>query len=48
MSRLFKTVKRYYDKGIYDEADVAVFVRAGSITPEEYEIITGEPYESEA
>ena len=48
MSRLFKTVKRYYDKGIYDEADVAVFVRAGSITPEEYAIITGEPYESEA
>ena len=37
-----------YDKGIYDEADVAVFVRAGSITPEEYELITGEPYENEA
>lgn len=47
MSRLYKAVKRYYDKGYYDEADVAVFVRAGSITPEEYELITGEPYEAE-
>ena len=45
MSRLYKTVKRYYDKGFYDEADVATFVRAGKITEEEYELITGEPYE---
>ena len=45
MSRLFNTVKRYYDKGIYSAEDVATFVRAGKITPEEYEIITGEPYE---
>lgn len=44
MSRLFKTVKRYFDKGIYDEENVATFVRAGKITAEEYELITGEPY----
>lgn len=44
MSRLYKTVKRYYDKGIYDKDDVATFVRAGQITPEEYKMITGEEY----
>ena len=45
MSRLYKTIKRYYDKGYYDSNDVATFVRAGKITAEEYELITGEPYE---
>lgn len=45
MSRLFKTVKRYYDKGIYTKEDVAQFVVAGKLTAEEYELITGEPYE---
>jgi uncharacterized XkdX family phage protein len=48
MSRLYNTVKRYYDKGYYSEADVATFVRAGKITPDEYELITGEPYEADA
>lgn len=46
MSRLYNTVKRYYDKGYYSEADVATFVRAGKITADEYELITGEPYEA--
>lgn len=45
MSRLYKTVKRYYDKGFYDKEDVAKFVRAKQITAEEYELITDEPYE---
>lgn len=43
-SKYYKTVKRYYDKGIYDNNDVAVFVRAGKITKEEYKEITGEGY----
>lgn len=43
-SKYYKTVKRYYDKGIYDNDDVAVFVRAGKITKEEYTLITGLPY----
>jgi len=43
----FKTVKRYYDKGIYDNDSVAKFVKAGKLTPEEYEQITGEPYEEQ-
>lgn len=45
MSRLYKTVKRYYDKGTYDNDDVKQFVRAGRITKEEYKLITGEEYE---
>lgn len=47
MSLYYKVVKRYYDKGFYDNEDVAVFVRAGKITAEEYELITGEPYVEE-
>ena len=41
---IFNIVKRYYDKGIYSKDDVAVFVRAGRLTAEEYEFITGEEY----
>lgn len=41
---MYKIVKRYYDKGYYDDEDVKVFVRAGKITPAEYEEITGVPY----
>lgn len=42
---MYKIVKRYYDKEIYDNNDVAKFVEAGKITKEEYESITGEAYE---
>lgn len=41
---MFKIVKRYYDKGIYTKENVATFVKAGKITPEQYEQITGESY----
>jgi uncharacterized XkdX family phage protein len=41
---MFRIVKRYYDKGIYSNDDVAVFVRAGKITPEQYQEITGDEY----
>jgi len=44
----FTIVKRHYDAGRYDAADVAVFVRAGKITAQQYEQITGEPYEASA
>lgn len=43
---MFKIVKRYYDKGIYSKENVAVFVTAGKITPEQYSEITGEAYTS--
>jgi len=41
---VFAIVKRYYDKGIYTADDVAVFVRAGRLTPEQYEEIIGEEF----
>ena len=41
---MYKIVKRYYDKGIYSAVDVATFVKAGKLTPEEYKQITGEDY----
>lgn len=44
-SRLFNTVKRYYNSGIYSKDDVKKFVVAGKITAQEYVEITGEPYE---
>ena len=43
-SRLFNTVKRYYDAGIYTDGDVAKFVEAGKLTKAEYKEITGKPY----
>lgn len=41
---MYKIVKRYYDKGIYSKEDVATFVKAGKITPEQYKSIVGEDY----
>lgn len=45
MSKKFAKVKRYYDEGLWSKAMVANAVVKGWITAEEYEIITGEPYE---
>ena len=39
MSVYYKTVK-----SLYTDEDVAVFVRTGKITKEEYTLITGLPY----
>lgn len=41
---MFKIVKRYYDKGYYTKENVATFVKARKITPEEYKLITGDVY----
>ncbi|PEZ83072.1 XkdX family protein [Bacillus cereus] len=40
----YKVCKDYFPE-FYDEEDVAIFVRRGKITPEEYEKITGVPYQ---
>ena len=47
MSRIFKTVQRYYKKGYYTKEDVASFVTAGLLSPLEYEEIVGEPFPAE-
>lgn len=45
MSKLFKTVEKYYKMGFYSKEKVALFVEKGQLTPEEYELITGELFE---
>lgn len=42
---MYDIVKDYYSKGIYNDANVGTFVKAGKITAEQYEQITGQPYE---
>ncbi|WEK53310.1 MAG: XkdX family protein [Candidatus Cohnella colombiensis] len=44
----YATVKRHYDASRYNNANVATFVVAGKITPEQYKTITGEDYEASA
>jgi phage uncharacterized protein, XkdX family len=44
----YTIVKRHYDAGRYTEAQVAVFVQAGKITPEQYQTITGSEYPGSA
>ena len=43
---MFAIVKRYYDRGIYNEKAVARFVNASMLTAEEYKEITGKEYEA--
>lgn len=40
----FDLVKRYYDEGLWNKKAVKNAVKKGWITPEEYEEITGSPY----
>lgn len=44
MSKNFNKVKNYYDKGLWSKARVHEAVGKW-ITAEEYQLITGEPYE---
>jgi len=44
----YAIVKRHYDAGRYNDAQVAVFVTAGKITPEQYQAITGTEYQGSA
>lgn len=45
-SKNFEKIKGYYDKGLWTKEMVYNVVgKKNGITPEEYEEITGEPYE---
>ena len=46
MSKNYTKIKKFYDLGLYTDAQVAQFVVKGQITPEEYTLITGQPYET--
>ena len=41
---MLKIVKYFYEKNYYTKENVGVFVRAGSLTAEEYKSITGDVY----
>lgn len=40
----FETVKRNYDRGLWNDAMVKLAVRKGVITREQYEAITGKAF----
>ena len=40
----FQTIKRNYDKGLWNKAMVKMAVRKGIITKEQYTEITGDAY----
>lgn len=44
MSKKYETVKKWYDKGLWNKKAVHDAVLKGWITPEEYTLITGDPY----
>lgn len=43
---MFEKIKKFYDLGLYTDAQVAMFVKKGIITPEQYTDITGKEYEA--
>jgi len=46
-SPAYERIKQYYDDGLWSKEMVHNAVVKGKITPKEYELITGEKYESE-
>jgi hypothetical protein len=47
MSKKYELVKEYYDNGLWNLTRVKNAVVKGWITAEEFEMITGQPYEGE-
>ncbi|AQU79706.1 XkdX family protein [Planococcus faecalis] len=43
---MYNSIKRYYDSNRYDNDDVKIFVKAKWITAEQYQEITGIPYQA--
>ena len=46
MSPMFEKIKGWYESGLWSKKRVHDAVVKGKITPEEYEIITGDPFEA--
>lgn len=47
-STLVKSLTRLYNKGALTKEDIAERAEKGTITPEDYEVITGEAYPGNA
>lgn len=41
---MYDLLKRYYEKGLYNAEALKTFVRAGTLTKEQYKEITGVDY----
>lgn len=44
-NEIAELAKKWYDKGKWGKAKIRALVETEKITPEDYEEITGEPYE---
>lgn len=44
-SKMFDKIKKYYDDGLWSISRVRDAVEKGKITAEEFEEITGQPYD---
>lgn len=44
----FTYIKGFYEKGLWTKKQVHDVVAAGRITPEQYEEITGDPYDPDS
>lgn len=42
----YEMIKKNYERGLWSKQMVAIAVKKGVITPEQYESIVGEPYPS--
>jgi len=42
----YEMIKKNYERGLWSKQMVAIAVKKGVITPEQYESIVGEPYSS--
>ena len=42
---MFQKIKKFYNLSLYSKEQVGQFVARGVITPQQYEQITGEPYD---
>lgn len=40
---MFDKIKKYYDKGLYNKNHIIAFVKTGTVSYDEYELIVGEP-----
>ncbi len=43
---MFEKIREWYEEGRWSKKRVRSVVAKGTITPQEYELITGEPYEA--
>ncbi len=43
---MFEIIKKNYERGLWTKQMVAIAVKKGVITPEQYEEIVGEPYDA--